>query len=276
MRLVLTASKIKLFSKVERNIDEAMRLVTNLTMRICVQLVEKPPQFLDNGQKPERYGQLIEQSRVCEKKLGMVKVLNWKNQYFFYFDKDYIQIDEARLLIQQVLELEHYGCHLMKHPEAKEYGVFLRHLYASYATERLLKLDNRAEREELQSEISKNGRMIILHSKNLNFLREKADTYFKELNEECLQFMLKLRPDLTTEQVNAITAKTNNAKTYLTQEMTSTFDHTLVGMFISKKHLRSILSNEKHRTTFGKIFAVAFEANGNGNDKPMCLLFYIP
>jgi len=62
-------------------------------------------------------------------------------------------------------------------------------------------LDNKAERDDLQSEISMNGREIILHSKNANFLREKGDKYFQKLNTESLLFILKLKPDLAAGDV---------------------------------------------------------------------------
>jgi len=101
VRLVLTASKIKLFSDAERNIDEAMRLVTNLTEKICVQVIEK-------------FGQLLAQSRIYLKKLGHVKIMEWKKQYYFYFDKTQIKIDEARRLIEEVTGVEHYGIYLIK------------------------------------------------------------------------------------------------------------------------------------------------------------------
>ena len=37
----LVRPKVKLFADVERNINEAMRLLANLTQKICVQLIEK-------------------------------------------------------------------------------------------------------------------------------------------------------------------------------------------------------------------------------------------
>lgn len=39
VKVVLTASKVKLFSDTEKNIDDGMRLITNLTQKICVQII---------------------------------------------------------------------------------------------------------------------------------------------------------------------------------------------------------------------------------------------
>jgi hypothetical protein len=39
VKIVLTASKVKLFSDTEKNIDDGMRLITNLTQKICVQII---------------------------------------------------------------------------------------------------------------------------------------------------------------------------------------------------------------------------------------------
>jgi len=78
-----------------------MRLLTNLSENICVQVVEK-------------FGELLAQSRIYRKKLGSVKIMEWKKQYYFYFDKQQIKVDEARRLMEEVTKVEHYGRYLIK------------------------------------------------------------------------------------------------------------------------------------------------------------------
>lgn len=75
-------------------------------------------------------------------------MFQWKKQYYFYFDKQKIKIDDARILIEEATAVEHYGIFLLKmHLYDREHIMFVRMMYAHYAKEHLLKVDNQAERE---------------------------------------------------------------------------------------------------------------------------------
>lgn len=76
--------------------------------------------------------------------------------------------------------------------------------------------------------------------------------------------MLKLKPSLTEAEVAVLNEGIRPAKKYVVFEMTAAPTYTLAGIMLSKTNLLSILSKEKHRELFSRIFPKAISINSGG------------